>query len=450
MEASVYPNQPETLQETVALLERAYLYAYPLVLMGVIKDRTTNVVVPDAEHAPINQLFHAQALATPDMVSLTRPNVDTVYSQAYLDLGAEPILLYKPATDRYCSIQTFDGYSNTPVVLGTGGVGGSDTATYAFVGPFWSGELPQGVTKVSMPTNFVWLLLRTKCFGVDDLPGVREVQQGMRMYPLSAHALDEGAGYACPKGSYDPAYDYVPLEFMQRLSVQDFFTRFNGLASGNPGAPEDAPALAQFETVGIGAGLTFDIAALGEGVTKAAAYLPTLLDRDFSSAHASTTVSNGWMFMDDRVGAFGTDYAYRAVVAFGGFANPVTMAVYPSMVVDVAGNPLRGDKSYRLHFAAGETPPHASEGWWSLTAYTEAGRLIPNELNRYNIGEVDDLPFNEDGSLDLYLQAEGPADDRVRFWLPLCEDVFSLTMRIYLPDERVLSFDWKLPPLEAV
>ena len=236
MEASVYPNQPETLQETVALLERAYLYAYPLVLMGVIKDRTTNVVVPDAEHAPINQLFHAQALATPDMVSLTRPNVDTVYSQAYLDLGAEPILLYKPATDRYCSIQTFDGYSNTPVVLGTGGVGGSDTATYAFVGPFWSGELPQGVTKVSMPTNFVWLLLRTKCFGVDDLPGVREVQQGMRMYPLSAHALDEGAGYACPKGSYDPAYDYVPLEFMQRLSVQDFFTRFNGLASGNPGA----------------------------------------------------------------------------------------------------------------------------------------------------------------------------------------------------------------------
>ncbi|MBU5405826.1 DUF1254 domain-containing protein [Paraeggerthella hongkongensis] len=450
MEASVYPNQPETLQETVALLERAYLYAYPLVLMGVIKDRTTNVVVPDAEHAPINQLFHAQALATPDMVSLTRPNVDTVYSQAYLDLGAEPILLYKPATDRYCSIQTFDGYSNTPVVLGTGGVGGSDTATYAFVGPFWSGELPQGVTKVSMPTNFVWLLLRTKCFGVDDLPGVREVQQGMRMYPLSAHALDEGAGYACPKGSYDPAYDYVPLEFMQRLSVQDFFTRFNGLASGNPGAPEDAPALAQFETVGIGAGLTFDIAALGEGVTKAAAYLPTLLDRDFSSAHASTTVSNGWMFMDDRVGTFGTDYAYRAVVAFGGFANPVTMAVYPSMVVDVAGNPLRGDKSYRLHFAAGETPPHASEGWWSLTAYTEAGRLIPNELNRYNIGEVDDLPFNEDGSLDLYLQAEGPADDRVRFWLPLCEDVFSLTMRIYLPDERVLSFDWKLPPLEAV
>ena len=362
MEASVYPNQPETLQETVALLERAYLYAYPLVLMDVIKDRTTNVVVPDAEHAPVNQLFHAQTLATPDMVSLTRPNVDTVYSQAYLDLGAEPILLYKPATDRYCSIQTFDGYSNTPVVLATGGVGGSDAATYAFVGPFWSGELPQGVTKVSMPTNFVWLLLRTKCFGVDDLPGVREAQQGMRMYPLSAHALDEGAGYACPKGSYDPAYDYVPLEFIQRLSVQDFFTRFNGLASGNPGAPEDAPTLAQFETVGIGAGLTFDIAALGEGVAEAAAYLPPRLARVFSSAHASTPVSNGWMFMDDRVGTFGTDYAYRAVVAFGGFANPVTMAVYPSMVVDAAGNPLRGDKSYRLHFGRGRNPAPCKRG----------------------------------------------------------------------------------------
>lgn len=114
------------------------------------------------------------------------------------------------------------------------------------------------------------------------------------------------------------------------------------------------------------------------------------------------------------------------------------------------GTPCAATSRTACILAAGETPPHASEGWWSLTAYTEAGRLIPNELNRYNIGEVDDLPFNEDGSLDLYLQAERPADDRVRFWLPLCEGVFSLTMRIYLPDERVLSFDWKLPPLEAV
>lgn len=450
MDTPAHPSQIGSLEEKIALLEEAYLYAYPLVLLDVIKNRTTNVVSPDAEHAPVNQLFHARTLATPDMVSLTRPNVDTVYSQAYLDLVDEPILLHKPATDRYCSVQVFDGYSNTPAILGTGGRGGNEAATYAFVGPSWSGDLPDDVIAVPVSTNLVWLLLRTICLGADDLPGVYAVQDGLHMYPLSAHVLDAGIGYRSPAGTHDPAFDYVPAEFMQALSVQEFFTRFNRLALDNPGAPADVPALARFETVGVGAGLDFDIEALGEGAADAAAYLPSLINRAFSSTHANGIISNGWTFMDDHVGAFGTDYAYRAVVACGGFANPVSMAVYPSMVTDVAGHPLRGDRAYRLHFEPNATPPHARDGWWSLTAYTEEGRLIPNELQRYNIAEADDLPFNEDGSLDVYIQAARPNAGHERLWLPLCAGAFSLTMRIYLPDERVLSFDWKMPPLEAI
>lgn len=447
MKTVSHSNQVQGMDTIMPVLEQAYLYAYPLVLLDVIKDMTTNVVKPNAEHAPINQLFHARGLATPDMVSLTRPNVDTVYSQAYLELGDEPILLYKPATDRYCSIQTFDGYSNTPVILGTGGVGGNDAVTYAFTGPFWEGTLPDGVVEVPMPTNLVWLLLRTKCFGRDDLEGVYAVQHAMRMYPLAAY---DDQGYGAPDGVYDSQFDYVPLDYMAKLSVQDFFARFNRLAAGNPGTLEDAPALERFESLGIGAGLSFDLDALGKDAVLATAYLSKLIDRNFSTKHANATSSNGWMFMDDRVGVFGTDYAYRAVVAFGGFANPVSMAVYPSMVMDASGALLQGDKDFHLHFEPGMTPPHGEDGWWSLTAYGEEGRLIPNELNRYNIGEVDDLLFNEDGSLDLYLQVRKPEGERVRNWLPLCEGVFSITMRIYLPEPRVLSFDWKLPPLKEL
>ena len=441
------PNKAAPSESEV--LEEAYLYAYPLVLMDVIKDMTINTIQPTPERAPLNQIFHAHDLATPEVISLTRPNVDTVYSQAYFDLDNEPILLRKPATSRYCTIQTFDGYSNTPFILGTDGLGGNDEAVYAFTGPFWKGALPEEVIEVPMPTNFVWLLIRTKCFGRSDLDEVYSVQEGMRTYPLSAHDASHGANYQHAPGTYNPAFDYVPLEILAAMPTQDFFDRFNSLTEKNPGAPEDAPALARFKELGIGAGKTFKLAALSDEAIQKTASLPTLLNRDFSSKHAGITVSNGWMFMDNRVGNFGTDYAFRAVVAFGGFANPVSMAVYPSMVMDAQGAPLCGDKRYLLHFEPGMTPPHGENGWWSLTAYTEEGHLIPNELARYNLGEVNDLPFNEDGPLDLYLQTENPGSEKEATWVPLCEGIFSLTMRIYLPTPEVLSFAWELPPLEV-
>lgn len=430
-------------------VEEAYLYAYPLVLLDVIKDMATNTIEATEERAPVNQLFHARSLATPDMVSLTRPNVDTLYSQAYLDLAAEPVLLFKPRTERYCTVQTFDGHSNTPFILGTDGLGGNDEAVYALCGPFWDGALPDGVQAVRMPTDFAWLLLRTKCFGPDDVENVHAVQDAMDTCPLSAFDDKRAGTYRPAPGAYDPARDYVPLEYMANLSLQDYFDRFNRLAQDNPGAAADAPALARFAELGIGAGLAFDLQALGEDVVRATAHLPHLIDRAYSSEHAHITPSNGWMFMDERVGRFGTDYAFRTVVAYGGFANPVSMAVYPSMVMDEEGVPLRGDRAYALHFEPNMTPPHGADGWWSLTAYTDAGRLVENELGRYNLGEVDDLPFNEDGSLDLFIQATNPGGRRERAWIPVCEGVFSLTMRIYLPTADVLSFAWQMPRLRV-
>ena len=282
----------------------------------------TNTIEATEERAPVNQLFHARSLATPDMVSLTRPNVDTLYSQAYLDLAAEPVLLFKPRTERYCTVQTFDGHSNTPFILGTDGLGGNDEAVYALCGPFWDGALPDGVQAVRMPTDFAWLLLRTKCFGPDDVENVHAVQDAMDTCPLSAFDDKRAGTYRPAPGAYDPARDYVPLEYMANLSLQDYFDRFNRLAQDNPGAAADAPALARFAELGIGAGLAFDLQALGEDVVRATAHLPHLIDRAYSSEHAHITPSNGWMFMDERVGRFGTDYAFRAVVGLRRVRQP--------------------------------------------------------------------------------------------------------------------------------
>ncbi|MBC5648887.1 DUF1254 domain-containing protein [Christensenella tenuis] len=426
-------------------LEEAYIFAYPLVLLDLIREMATNTEAPTHEKAPINQLFHARDLATPEMASLTRPNVDTVYSQAYLDLREEPMLFWKPEVSRYCTIQVFDGYSNTPCILGTGEIGGNGAVTYAFTGPSFKGTLPDGVIMVPMDTNLVWLLIRTRILGREDLPVVHEIQNAMKIYPLSAY----GKAYTPPRGVYTKEKDFVALKRIGTMDVQEFFDRFNRLAVDNPASPQDAPALEKFSALGIGPGQKFRLSALSVPAQEKARTLPGMIDTDYSNKNAKIEEYNHWMFMDPTVGCFGTDYKFRAVVAYGGFANPVKMAIYPSMVMDGEFHLLDGKSRYRLHFGKDRLPPHHEGGWWSLTGYDAAGHLIDNELDRYHLDDKSDFVFEEDGSLVLSIQSTQP-DEKVSNWLPVCEDIFSLTLRIYLPADAALEHTWIPPVLERL
>lgn len=427
------------------ILEDAYVYAYPLVLLDLIREAVTNAEEPSSDRAPLNQLFHTRELATPAMTSLTRPNVDTLYSQAYLDLGEEPMVLLKPGTGRYCSIQTFDGYSTTPVVLGSGGLGGRDSATYVLSGPRFAGplpdDLPADLVHVPMPTDLVWLLIRTRSLGPDDLDEAHAVQDQLRLHPLSAR----GSDLTPPRGTHDPARDFVPLERIREMSPQEFFTRFNRLAVTNPGTSADQPALERFGPLGIGAALDFDLDALDEEARERAGVLGDLISREFAPESGPPTVARGWTYMHPSVGEFGTRYPFRARVAQNGFANPVHLTAYPYMHQEAPGVPLTGGKDFTLHFEPGELPPHREGGWWSLSAYAADGRFIDNELDRYAIGGHGDLELGPDGSLDIVISAQHPGAELERTWLPVHRERFSLVFRIYLPKDEVSNLDW-LPP----
>lgn len=427
--------------EAAQTLEDAYIYAYPLVLLDTVRDMVTNTEFPTTERAPLNQLFHSREPSTPALASLTRPNVDTLYSQTYIDLGNEPYLLFKPATDRYCTIQPFDGYSNTPIVLGTGAVGGNSEVTYALTGPRFNGVLPDDVIPVAMPTDLVWLLLRIRCFGPHDVEEPHRIQDSLDLYPLSQH----GGVHTYPQGSYTPDHDYLPVDHVQKMSTKEYFDRFNKLAIHNPGSAEDRPALERFAQVGVGAGLDFDRESLPEAGRERADTLPGLMSGDTVNKNRRLTKVAGWTYLDKSVGNFGTNYLYRAAIAHGGFANPVEITAYPSTLVDSSGEPLVGSKSYSIHFEPGQLPPFLEGGWWSITPYTMAGKLIDNELDRYAIDDSQQLLVNADGSLDVWVSAENPGPDRERNWLPVCPENFGITIRIYLPHESVTEHEW-MPP----
>jgi hypothetical protein len=150
-----------------------YIYGYAGVALDATRALAT--AVPDATtvpgRAPVNQFAYRSALATPSDTFIVRPNADTLYTTAWLDLEREPIILHVPDSGgRYYLIPMLDAYSNAFASIGSRTTG-SRAGNYAIVGPLWQDFVPRDVTSViRAPTNTVWLLGRTLVKGPADLP----------------------------------------------------------------------------------------------------------------------------------------------------------------------------------------------------------------------------------------------------------------------------------------
>jgi hypothetical protein len=153
------------------------------------------------------------------------------------------------------------------------------------------------------------------------------------------------------------------------------------------------------------------------------------------------------MNLNPKMGNYGTDYLFRAIVAFQGLgANLIEDAVYPSCVVDSEGNPLNGENNYIMHFNKNETPP--VQAFWSLSMYNNEGYFVENVLNRHAIGDRNNLKVNADGSIDIYIQKNSPGKDKESNWLPTPAGDFNLLMRAYWPKEPLLNGSWTPPAVK--
>jgi len=158
---------------------------------------------------------------------------------------------------------------------------------------------------------------------------------------------------------------------------------------------------------------------------------------------------NGWNIPPMTVGAFGTDYGFRALVTLIGLgANLPADAIYPNAFVDGGGNPLSGAHRYVVHFDKGQTPP--ANAFWSLTMYNAQSFMVENPINRYDIASWMPLTYNEDGSLDVYVQTDSPGKDKESNWQPAAAGEFSITMRVYWPKPAMLDRSWMPPPVKQV
>ena len=433
-------------------LEEGLVFTLPLMVMDATMAKSTNTVTATDLQAPVNQLFHALALADAKFTDVVTPNVDTIYSQAFLDLSLDGVVFDFPKTDRFCTVEVLDAWTNCICVLDATRFE-AEQASFLFTGPGFGGEVPQGMQEIRSPTPMVWVLIRTLCGGPDDMAQVRAIQSQMDAYTLTQYR--DGTKAVKPEGFFDPAKEFIPVRRVMGMSLEEYFTQANALMAKNPPAPEDAPMLEKLAEIGVGPGLTFDRGVFGDqGEQLWMKVKVGLMDVDRSLARAASYLvqSGGWLYFGRPIAEFGTAYFYRAVIALVGFgANPVSIAVYPKTDRDVMGGRLNGANRYVLRFEKDGLPPVEEYGFWSVTAYDSATNLlIDNPLDRYCINDRSGVNYNEDGSLEILIQQELPAEGGQSNWLPVNAGEFHLVMRIYLPGETVLANAWKPPVIRCV
>jgi hypothetical protein len=432
-------------QEAHAIGVTAFTYFYPLVTMDLTRRQLTNAAKVEGISAPMNTFASLAAFPPADLKIVVRPNFDTLYSSAWLDLTKEPMIVSVPDTHgRYYLLPMLDMWTDVFASPGWRTTG-TQAGDYAVVPPGWNGPLPAGVVRIDAPTPYVWIIGRTKTDGPADYEAVHKIQAGFKVTPISQWAK----AVAPVVGTVDPSVDMKtpPKIAVDTMPAGKFFAYAAEILKLQPPHVTDQPIVAQMQRIGIQQGKSFDLdkvdPAIKAGLETAPADGLKLMAWKVASL---ARVANGWSMNTDTMGVYGNYYLKRAIIAQLGLgANLPEDAIYPVNLADEAGKPLDGAGAYVIHFDKGATPP--VNAFWSITLYDPEGYQVANALNRFAVSSWMPFKYDPDGSLDLYFQNASPGADKEANWLPAPKGPFNLTMRLYAPKSDALTGRWNPPPV---
>lgn len=438
--ATTVPTATQANAQTLAL--EAYIYLYPLMLMETTRKQMTNVKAGvTIGRGPANQFSHVRAYPPADFKDVVRPNFDTLYSSAWLDLGKGPVLVTVPDTNgRYYLLPMLDMWTDVFAVPGWR-TSGTQAQKIAVIPPGWQGKLPVGIKAVHSTTDIVWIIGRTKTDGPDDYAAVHTIQDGLQITNLDGSAIDTSSY------SVDASIDMKtpPMVQVDKMTGAEYFAAAAELLKKYAPHQTDWSQIARLNQLGISVGESFDIGNVSSEIKNAIAATPQIAQKLLIEKISQVGRSvNGWQMTTSSIGVYGNDYLQRAVVALVGLgANQPQDAIYPLNTADKDGNPLNGDNNYVLKFAADQIPP--ADAFWSLTMYDMQGFACANSINRFAVTSWMPLVKNTDGSLEIYIQNENPGESKQANWLPAPKGPMNVTMRLYAPRAEALNGDW-VPP----
>ena len=410
------------------------IWGFPLIFAQRIRLRFTNPLDPDAARpetsagAPLNTMGHQRRLSDHTLTAGVAPNVDTLYSLAFLDLDAGPFLLTMPNFgDRYYSVQICESDTTTRIVLGQRTSGPQLPPIRICRG---DPSLADGKseTAIKCSTRFVMVAIRVLVLPEDpeDTALARALQEQIQLTgpSMPSRAASESLTDLVRRERNAEIVD--PAGFLD--SLQHAMTAI---------APDSIPStvVEQVECLQCLVRDTTSVEwrAISDGLNAG-------LDQIAQHVKTLGETRNGWA-LNERGADFGGDHLLRAAVAYSQiYIHPAIEALYPVCEVDDQGQQLNGAHAYMITFEPDDYPP--AKYFWSLTIYHKAGLLYGNELARYAITDrTPGLVEGADGRLEVWIQTERPHEPE-RNWLPCPPGDFRLMLRLYGPDQT----DWA-PPL---
>jgi len=445
-----------TEDEAQAIGVDAYLYFYSLITMDLTRLQSTNIEPgKDSFKGPMNTFVNVPAYPTAEMKTVVRPNFDTLYSAAWLDLTKEPLVVSVPDTGgRYYLLPMLDMWTDVFASPGwrTTGTGAGN---FLITPPGWRPDLrekfaeefklPEDTQRIDAPTPYVWIIGRTKTDGPPDYDAVHKIQAGFKITSLSQW----GKPPAPVEVKIDPSVDMKtpPKIQVDTMPAGKLFAYAAELLKLHPPHITDEPIIARMKRIGFEPGKSFDIDKVDPAVKRALETVPEDAQKLMAwKIPTLARVANYWSMNTDTMGVYGNYYLKRSIVTQLGLgANVPGDAVYPLNLGDEIGKPLDGAHKYTIHFDKGATPP--VEAFWSITLYDSEGYQVANSLSRFAVSSWMPFKFNPDGSLDLYFQTDSPGADKEANWLPAPKGPFNLTMRLYAPKSDALTGKWNPPPV---
>jgi len=386
------------------------------------------------------------------MREIARPNNDTLYISALLDLRKDPVILEMPAFDSdYVSLMVtgYDHHVNIPMATRLGDFGKPEKILfYTERTEGYDGEPVEGVDRVFEASgDFISAVLRIMPHAADEERFNRIVEQmeQVRIETLSefrgkpAKPIDDIEFPAVGQRDAD-IFGNNLLEVMQFVFSHTTFDADNEL---------DQALLAAYEPLGVVPGQPYDATKVA---TIDGAKFREVSERVFAEEMARIT--DEAFKEQELVGKFKPKgetplelLLFQSVL--GPIGMPATEAVYPA-VNTTDGKPLNAMNDYVIRMSADELPP--TDVFWSFTLYDlQNGFFIPNDRKKYSVGENAGMQLDEDGGIAVYIAAEKPESVPEENWLPINrkDEDMDVILRIYVPNLEELE-TWAPPKAERI
>jgi hypothetical protein len=371
-----------------------------------------------------------------------------IYAMGYIDLQSDgPTVVEVPPNQQ----GILDDFWHRPLTdVGFVGPDKGEGGKYLLLPPAYEGETPEGYFTFESPTYNVfvfWRAFRDKDTG--DASEAVALMEQTRIYPLAQE--DNPPAMRFPNGTGEPANMLYPRDFTyfeglaefvqeEAIDAEDWSMRglmaSLGIEKGKPFEPDDR--MKGILSAGAEVGMRMAEAVRFSGYLPDTKYWP---DRQWHNVLNVLDVEfkeESFINVDARIGMFMIGYSISPAMVM----NMVGAgSKYPFAYQDADGEYLVGDRSYRLHIPG----PVPAANFWSVTLYDASNASgLQNGQPYPSIGSLEDLEFNEDGSVDLFFGPELPDGAPESNWRRTVPGKgWFVLFRLYSPTEPFFDGSWR-------